>query len=136
MEYLLVVCWKAFTGIDFSGKYYPGNCLKKIIPVYPFPQTDTKKRMEEYYRGHLHRKDTLRSTVRGGAVKLSQEDIINHTSHQDETEESYDVEESEEENPRKKQKVKDRKKAKAPNKKSPKTGQVTTTISFPGLAMG
>jgi hypothetical protein len=136
MEYLLVVCWKAFAGIDFSWKFYPENCLKSVLPVFPFPETVTNKRMEEYYRGHLHGKETLRSTIRGGAVKLSQEDIINHTSYHDEIEDSDDEHNSEEEKPRKRQKVKQTQKRTVTPKgknKAPSTGQITTTISFPGL---
>ena len=63
--------------------------------------------MEKYYKEHLHRKDTLRSTSRGGVVKLIPDDILNHTLHQDENNESEDMEDSEEDKPRKKRKVTD-----------------------------
>ena len=57
--------------------------------------------MEKYYKEHLHRKNTLRSTNRGEPVKLTPEDITKHTLHQDENNESEDMEDSEEEKPQK-----------------------------------
>jgi hypothetical protein len=93
MEYLLIVSWKVFSSIDFSNQFYPDDCLRNVIPVFPFPYTRSKKRMERYYKGHLHKKETLRSTNRGGVVKLTREDIKNHTDPQDEIDESEDKEE-------------------------------------------
>jgi hypothetical protein len=82
--------------------------------------------MERYYKGHLHKKDTLRSTNRGGVVKLTWEDIKDHTYSQDEMDGSDDKEESEDEKPRKRQRLAD--------KENDETREpVTTTISFPGL---
>ena len=66
MEYLLVVSWKAFSNITFSDNFYPENSLQNVLPVFPYPQLRTKKRIKKYYKRHLHRKDTLRSTTRGG----------------------------------------------------------------------
>jgi hypothetical protein len=82
--------------------------------------------MERFYKGHLHKKGTLRSTNRGGVVKLTREDIKDHTYPQDEIDESEDKEESEEEKPRKRQKL-------AGKEKEVTRRPVTTTISFPGL---
>ena len=125
MEYLLIVSWKAFAGMDFSEKYYPVDCLRDVIPVFPFPRTSIPKRMEEYYKGQLHKKDTLRSTNRGGVVTLTPKDVKDHTR-------SEDKEEIEEQNPKKKQKLagKEKEVAQLATKQS---GPVTTTISFPGL---
>jgi hypothetical protein len=75
MEYLLVVTWKALGEIDFSHKFYPEDGLTNVIPVFPFPYTNENKRIERYYKRHLHEKDTLRSTKRGEVVKLTWEDI-------------------------------------------------------------
>jgi hypothetical protein len=128
MEYLLVVSWRAFSGITFSNQFYPTECLQSIIPEFPFPKSDFKKRMEKYYKGHLHRKDTLRSTKRGGAVILTSRDIITHTEHQDESNESEDVEDNGEEKPTKRRKVTHNGK-----KEATQTGSIATTISFPRL---
>jgi hypothetical protein len=132
MEYLLVVSWKAFSGITFSNQFHPNECLQNIIPEFPFPKSGFKKRMEKYYKGHLHRKDTLRSTKRGGAVTLTPVDILKYTNHQEENNESEDTEDNaEEENPKKKRKVTHHAK-----KEALQTGPVATTISFPGLRSG
>jgi len=82
MEYLLVVAWKAFGSLNFSDKFYPVESLRNLLPGFPFPHKATNQRMERYYKQHLHTKDTLRSTKRGGVVKLTQLDIDAHT-HQD-----------------------------------------------------
>jgi hypothetical protein len=125
MEYLLIVSWRAFAGIDFSNQFYPQFSLQDVIPVFPFPESSTKKRMERYYKGHLHRKDTLRSTNRGGVVTISWDDVKDHT-YQDESDES------EEQQPSKRRKLAHNGKQ-VPDRKSNQNGPITTTISFPGL---
>jgi hypothetical protein len=126
MEYLLVVCWKAFGGLDFSTKFYPEESLQNVIvPVFPFPVSSRKKRVERYYRGHLHTKETLRSTNRGGVVTITRNEVKQHT-YQDESDESG------EEKPRKKQRVASRKKE-ATHQTSKNSGPVSTTISFSSL---
>jgi hypothetical protein len=108
MECLLAVSWKAFGVLYFSQKFYPDDGLQNVIPIFPFPYKPSKKRMERYYKRHLHKKDTLWSTKRGEVVRLTWEDIKDHT-YQDEIFDSEDEEESEEEDedekPRKNQKL-------------------------------
>jgi hypothetical protein len=120
MEYLLVVSWKAFAGVTFSHQFYPDDCLRNVIPMFPFPDSGVKKRIERYYKGHLHKKDTLRSTNRGGEVKLTRDDIFQHTYQ----EEVDDMEDSEGKKPSKRQKSAG---------KNQQTPQITTSISFPAL---
>jgi hypothetical protein len=137
MEYLLVVSWKAFCGIDFSQKFYPDEGLRNVIPIFPFPYTPNKKRMERYYKRHLHKKETLQSTKRGEVVRLTLEDINDHTQ-QEEIFDSDDEEESEEEDedekPRKRQKLgKDRY---VVHQTSTQSQSVTATLSFPRLRSG
>ena len=82
--------------------------------------------MERYYKGHLHTKDTLRSTKRGTVVTITRDDVKDHTYSQDEMDGSDNKEESEDEKPRKRQRLAD--------KENDETrGPVTTTISFPRL---
>jgi hypothetical protein len=138
MEYLLVVSWKALGAIDFSEKFYPDDALQEVIPLFPFPYTPNKKRMEKYYKGHLHKKDTLRSTKRGEVVRLTLEDIKDHT-YQDGIVESDDGEESEEEDEDKKQRK--RQKLAGPDRcvahqTSSKSVPVTASLSFPRLRRG
>jgi hypothetical protein len=68
MEYLLVACWRAFGGMDFTSKFYPDECLQDVIPEFPFTYPTSKRRIERYYQRLLHRKDALRSTQRGKLV--------------------------------------------------------------------
>ncbi len=44
MDFLLVVSWNAFGGIDCSEKFYPHNSLQNVmLPVFPFPRSVIKK---------------------------------------------------------------------------------------------
>jgi hypothetical protein len=82
MEYFLVESWKVLGRVEDTKQFYPEvDCLRKILPLYPFPYTTRQDRqlIERYYEGHLHQGSTLRSTKRGDVVKLSQEDITSHT---------------------------------------------------------
>jgi hypothetical protein len=97
-----------------------------VIPGFPFPYSPPKKRIERYYKRLLHEKDTLRSAKRGEAVKLTSEDIKDHTC-QDEIEGSDSEEESNGEE------VKPKKKRKAAQHGTTNNGPVSTTISFPSL---
>jgi hypothetical protein len=125
MEYLLIVAWKAFAGMDFSVQYYPVDSLRNVLPVFPFPTSSIPYRMERYYKGQLHEKDTLRSTNRGGAVTLYPKDIKDHT-HPDDSDESKEKEDTEEEKPKKRQKLSPT----GHGVTTMKSGPVTTTISF------
>jgi hypothetical protein len=95
--------------------------------------------MERYYKGQLHSKESLRTTNRGGVVKLTVEDLKDHTTYHDEPEEITETEESEEDShpPKKRRKVaaSKRKKTPPPPAKNSSTpiANVTTTISFPSL---
>jgi hypothetical protein len=81
MDFLLVVSWKAFGGMDCSEKFYPRNSLQNVIlPVFPFPHPVIKRRMETYYRQHLHGNETLRKNKRGETVKLTEEQMEKHSS--------------------------------------------------------
>jgi hypothetical protein len=45
MDFLLVVLWKAFGGLDCSEKFNPRNCLQNVmLPAFPFPCTLKKKK--------------------------------------------------------------------------------------------
>jgi hypothetical protein len=139
MEYLLVVSWKAFGGMDFSDKYYPADSLQNVIPEFPFRTWRYRTRMEKYYKGQLHKKDTLRSTNRGGVVNLTAKEVVDST-RQDEV---YESDETEQPKSRKKRRSTEKEKevARGPTEKEKEvaqlttkpSGPVTTTISFPAL---
>ncbi len=98
MEYLLITSWKVVGGIDFSSEWCPDDCLQNATPVFLFPETSCANlRMERCYEGQLHSKESLRTTNRGGVVKLTVQDLIDHTTYLDEPEEIPETEESEEE---------------------------------------
>ena len=133
-EHLLVVCWKTFGGIDFSDKFYPADCLLcHVTPVFPFPCTLTKKRMERHYKRHLHGKDTLRSTKRGEAVKLTMEEIKEHACHNESGGCDSELEREElDGQPRKKRTFAGKEKDVA-QQMTADSGPITTTISFTAL---
>ena len=134
MEHLLVVCWKAFGAIDFTAKFYPADGLCTGMPAFPFTIPTMKKRMERCYKQHLHEKHALGSTERDEAVKLTLDDIKNHT-HQNEPEGSdgSNSESKEDERSSEKQMAAGKKKVVADQRDTDSSGPVTTTISFPSL---
>jgi hypothetical protein len=108
MEYLLVVLWKAFGDLDYSEQFYPRGCLHNLtVPVSQISRTPTKRKMESYYRQHLHGTETLRKSKRGETIELSREEMEKQT-HQDENDDT---------------------KKPATNQ----SGPVTTTLTFPCL---
>jgi hypothetical protein len=133
MEYLLVVSWKILSNIISSEEFYPVDSLQNILQVFPYPQSRNKKRIEKYYETHLHRKNTLRSTSRGETVKLSAEDISNHTTYEDGRGESDEMDDTGDEKPTKKQKASQTRKMKTQTIETVTTRSATTTISFPAL---
>ena len=133
MEYLFVVSWKILSNITSSDEFYPVDSLQNILQGFPYPQSRNKKRIEKYYESHLHRKNTLRSTNRGEAVKLSSKDISNHTTYEDGRGESDEMDDTEDEKPNKKQKDSQTRKMKTQPIETVTTRSGTTTISFPAL---